>query len=120
MQGVIIEFSRGEKKAIDQFVSRANKLKQKVHVLMDFFAEVSDATSRLVSTILGGMPGETLGGRAARNQHHRLWGALYQCLNLVMSPQSRNHCELAIERDKERSKAILSVRRPYYRVSRHG
>ena len=38
MQGVIIEFSRGEKKAIDQFVSRANKLKQKVHVLMEFFA----------------------------------------------------------------------------------
>jgi hypothetical protein len=120
MQGVIIEFSRGEKKAIDQFVSRANKLKRKVHVLMDFFAEVSDATSQLVSTILGGMPGETLGGRAARNKHHRLWSALYQSLNVVMSPRSRNHCELAIERDKERSKAILSVRKPYYRVSRHG
>jgi hypothetical protein len=120
MQGVIIEFSRGEKKAIDQFVSRANRIKQKVHVLMDFFAEVSDATSQLISTILGGMPGETLGGRAARSKHQVFWSAFCKCLNFVMSPRSRNHCERALDRDKERSKAILSVRRPYYRVSRHG
>ena len=120
MQAVIIEFSRGEKKAIDQFVSRANRLKQKVRVLMDFFAEVSDATSQFISTILGGMPGETLGSRAARNQHHVIWSLFYECLNFLMSPRSRDHCEKAVERDKERSKAILSVRKPYYRVSRHG
>jgi hypothetical protein len=107
-----------EKAAVHE--RKMEAIKQKVHVLMDFFAEVSDATSQLISTILGGMPGETLGGRAARSKHQVFWSAFCKCLNFVMSPRSRNHCERALDRDKERSKAILSVRRPYYRASRHG
>jgi hypothetical protein len=111
---------------VSENTAKLNRLDKMVIAIYPFilaslvFAEVSDATSQLISTILGGMPGETLGGRAARSKHQVFWSAFCKCLNFVMSPRSRNHCERALDRDKERSKAILSVRRPYYRVSRHG
>ena len=115
MQGVIIEFTPGEQKVIDRSIAVAKGAKTKAQVFFGFAWDVSDATSQLFNTLMGGMPGQTLAARAGRNKHRPLWNALRKLLNLLFSPRTKMHCERAIQRDLERSKAILSIRKPYYR-----
>ncbi len=116
MQGVIIEFSPGERKVIDRSIAVAKGAKTKAQVFFSFAWNVSDAISQLLNTVLGGFPGQTIAARAGRNKHRPFWNALRKLLNLLFSPRTKMHCERAVQRDLERSKAILSIRKPYYRV----
>jgi hypothetical protein len=116
MQGVIIEFTPGEKRVIDRSLAVAKRAKRQVQSILAFVWDVSDAGSQFLSTLFGGMPGQTLASRAGRNKHLPFWNALRKLLNLLFSPRTKLHCERAIQRDLERSKAILSIRKPYYRV----
>lgn len=116
MQGVILEFSPSEQKVISKFKTGVRSTKTKAQVCFRYAQNVSESVSQLMNTIIGGFPGQTIAARAERNKDHPLWNALRRLLNVLFSPRTKAHCENAIQRDLERSKAILSIRKPFYRV----
>ena len=56
MQGVIIEFTPGEKRVIDRSLAVAKRAKSKLQIILAFAWDVSDACSQFLSTLFGWMP----------------------------------------------------------------
>ena len=116
MQGVILEFSKGEQRVINQSFGLAQKLRHRSRSFLLQLLCFGDAISQVFSVICGGMPGQTLAARAGQNKNRPLWNKVKKILDLLFSPKLRNHCDRAILRDAERAKAILSIRKPNYRI----
>jgi hypothetical protein len=75
---------------------------------MSYLFNVALGLDTLASAILGGMPGETMSGRAGTAQAQgKLRGKLLAPLiNLIM--WNKNHCAQAVQGDILRAKAVIA------------
>lgn len=73
-----------------------------------YFFSVLLSLDMLASALTGGIPGETLSGRAGTAQREgRLRGRIFApIINLIM--WDRNHCAEAIDGDIRRAKAVVA------------
>lgn len=73
-----------------------------------YLFNISLALDLLASALTGGMPGETLSGRAGTAQKEgKLRGKIFApIINFIM--RNPNHCLLAVTGDLNRAKAVIA------------
>lgn len=76
--------------------------------VLQYLIHVGDAISQLVNVVfLLGDPNESISGRSYRLRHKIQWKFARACIDTLMYPFEKQHCQKAYEADIQRAAVLL-------------